>query len=382
LLTGGSDTGAVTYSTTSAACSISGSTLTALGAGTCVITATKAADSKYLQGTGEYTIIIGKALQNDLTTSTTRTALKFGNVNENTATVTLSGGSGTGTVSWFFDPASTASCSVNASATPAVVTALTAGSCILNIVKAGDDNFAEASTAVTFISAKADQASLTLSSTKTNAIKGDTATLSATGGTNTAMVTYTVVTGATVCSISGTTLTFIGAGTCTVKATRAGDANYNAVDSNELTLTATKADQQQLTVNLADGQLENVAIGGRSTTTYNIGGGSGTGALSVSAVTGCTASINVSALVITAGNAAGVCTIDIVKAESSDFNSTTYRVSVIVYSLPGIASIGTPALNMQTDANGVGVDIPFSPANTAQFTAPVSYTHLRAHETG
>jgi hypothetical protein len=376
-LTGGSGTGAVTYSTTSAACSISGSTLTALGAGTCVITATKATDSKYLQGTGEYTIIIGKALQNDLTTSTTRTALKFGNVNENTATVTLSGGSGTGTVSWFFDPASTASCSVNASATPAVVTALTAGTCILNIVKAGDDNYAEASTTVTFISAKADQAPLTVSSDRTTAIKGQTATLSATGGTNTAAVTYTVVTGSTVCSISGTTLTFIGAGTCTVKATRAGDANYNAVDSNELTLTATKAEQQQLTVNLADGQLENVAIGGRSTTTYNIGGGSGTGALSVSAVTGCTASINGSALVITAGNAAGVCTIDIAKAESSDFNSTTYRVSVIVYSLPGIASIGTPVLNMQTDANGVGVDIPFSPASTAQFTAPVSGYQLQ-----
>jgi hypothetical protein len=48
--TGGSGTGAVTYSATNGSansCSVSGSTLTANKGGTCIVTATKAADSNY-----------------------------------------------------------------------------------------------------------------------------------------------------------------------------------------------------------------------------------------------------------------------------------------------------------------------------------------------
>ena len=49
--TGGSGTGAVTYTVASGPCSVSGTTLSASAAGTCSITARKAADSTYLEAT-------------------------------------------------------------------------------------------------------------------------------------------------------------------------------------------------------------------------------------------------------------------------------------------------------------------------------------------
>ncbi len=49
--TGGSGSGAVTYTVASGPCSISGSTLSATAAGTCSVTAKKAADTSYLEAT-------------------------------------------------------------------------------------------------------------------------------------------------------------------------------------------------------------------------------------------------------------------------------------------------------------------------------------------
>ncbi|MEY4227669.1 MAG: hypothetical protein RLZ84_261, partial [Actinomycetota bacterium] len=73
-----------------------------------------------------------------------------------------------------------------------------------------------------------------------------TATLStavSASGSGTGAVTYSVTTGVTVCSISGTTLTALTAGTCTVTATKAADLNYTAKTSDAITITIAKAAQ-------------------------------------------------------------------------------------------------------------------------------------------
>jgi hypothetical protein len=49
--TGGSGTGAVSYTLVSGPCTLSGATLTGTGVGSCVVTATKAADSTYASAT-------------------------------------------------------------------------------------------------------------------------------------------------------------------------------------------------------------------------------------------------------------------------------------------------------------------------------------------
>jgi hypothetical protein len=170
IASGGSGNGSATFSTTSTTCSIVGNLVTALGAGNCVIEANKAGDTNYNPATASYTITVLKALQASLVATPSRMTMKFGDQSNNSATVTLAGGSGTGATNWFVDPTTTGVCSVDFSATPAVVTALSGGTCIVNISKAGDDNFAPIATTVTFTIQKNTQASLTVSSTKTSAM--------------------------------------------------------------------------------------------------------------------------------------------------------------------------------------------------------------------
>ncbi|NBS16859.1 MAG: hypothetical protein EBS79_08135, partial [Gammaproteobacteria bacterium] len=60
--TGGSGSGAVTYNLVSGPCTLNGATLTGMGAGNCVVTATKAADSSYASATSsQVTVAISLA---------------------------------------------------------------------------------------------------------------------------------------------------------------------------------------------------------------------------------------------------------------------------------------------------------------------------------
>jgi hypothetical protein len=247
----------------------------------------------------------------------------------------------------------------------------------VNVSKAGDRDYEGITSKVTLTITKNQQSALTLGSSTLTAVKGETINLNATGGTLTTAITYSVVSGATVCSINNNTVTLLAAGTCTVKATRAGNANYDSVDSNTLTLTATKAEQEQLVVAQSAGMLQHVASGGRSSTSYDVSGGNGSGALSVENLAGCIASMAAPKLNISAGATSGECVIDIEKAANVDYNSTTYRVTLNVYILPTVQAIATPSLNMTPTSDGVGVDVPFTPAATGALVAPVSGYQLQ-----
>jgi hypothetical protein len=376
-VTGGSTTGAVTLSTTSSTCSINGTTLTALSAGACVISAQRAGDTNFNLVTASYTVIIEKSLQAALNVTASRTTLKFEDPATGTATITVSGGSGTGSVSLSIDATTASVCSINTAVTPAVVTPITGGTCIVNAAKASDNDYVATTAKVTLTITKNQQAALSLTSSALTAVRGETINLNATGGTLTTAITYSVVSGATFCSINNNTVSLLAAGTCTVKATRAGNANYDLVDSNVLTLTVTKAEQEQLVVAQSAGMLQHVAIGGRSTTTYDVAGGNGNGALSVANFAGCNASMAAPKLNIAAGTTSGDCVIDVNKSGNTDFNATTYRVSLKVFVLPTVQAIATPYLNMTSTSDGVGVDVPFTPAATGQYIAPVSGYQLQ-----
>ena len=94
-------------------------------------------------------------------------------------------------------------------------------------------------------------------------------------GSGTGAVTYSVVTGATVCSISGSTLTALTAGECTVSVTRAADLNFEARTSQAITITVAKAAQQ-------------VTFNSIQNTTY----GTGTFAVSPAATSGLTVAVS------------------------------------------------------------------------------------------
>jgi uncharacterized repeat protein (TIGR02543 family) len=131
---GGSGSGAVTYATTSANCSISGGTLSVTAVATCAVVATKAADASYNAATSaSLDIVFAKALPS--------VTLQYPNSNTvtyslgETLSATSFSRSGSGAIT--FSTTSSA-CSIDSST--AVISILTAGICdaYINVVEAGN----------------------------------------------------------------------------------------------------------------------------------------------------------------------------------------------------------------------------------------------------
>ncbi len=233
---GGSGTGAVTYGVTSigtADCAIVGATLNATSAGTCTVTVTKAADATYMAASSPATTVTfapaapksQAALVLTSTTGTAGTAL----------TLTSSGGSGTGAVTYGVTSTGTAGCWITGSK----LNATKAGTCTVTVTKAADATYMAASspaTTVTFAPALRTQAALSL--TSRSGTFGTELTLTSSGGSGTGAVTYAVTSSGTAgCWITSGRLNATRAGTCTVTVTKAGDATYLIARSAPTTVT-------------------------------------------------------------------------------------------------------------------------------------------------
>ncbi len=312
--TGGSGTGAVTYSVgASTACSVSGATLSITsGTGTCSVTATKAADANYDSATSTAaTVTVQPADQAALTVNVSSPATY-----NTQQTLTTTGGSGTGAVTYSVG-ASTA-CSVSG-ATLSITSGT--GTCSVTATKAADTNYNSAtSTAGTVTVQPANQAALTVN-VSSPATYDTQQTLTTTGGSGTGAVTYNVG-ASTACSVSGATLSITsGTGTCSVTAAKAADANYNSATSTAATVTVQPADQAALTVNVSSPATYNTQQ------TLTITGGSGTGAVtySVGASTAC--SVSGATLSITSGT--GTCSVTATKAADTNYNSATSTAGTV-----------------------------------------------------
>ena len=101
------------------------------------------------------------------------------------------------------------------------------------------ENYADTTVKVVIsLTEKNSQAPLTLSNAKMT--YGDTLTLSAAGGSGTGEVTYAIVGGGNLATLKGSVLTATGVGTVTVRATKAGDSDYNEATA-AATITIKKA---------------------------------------------------------------------------------------------------------------------------------------------
>jgi len=225
---GGSGSGAMTYEVVSGMCSVNGSSLTPSDAGsTCVVKATKATDTNYLERSSvDTTITIAKAVQSVLTVSTTSATYGQGLV------LGISGGSGSGAVTYVVV---SGTCSIGG----ALLTTGNAGSaCVIKATKATDTNYLERSSVNTTISiGRASQTGLSVTSSSAFTT-GSSLSLTASGGQSTGSLSWSVDSG--ICSLSGTSLTAPRGGvTCVVEVTRAGDSNYFA-DSKTQSITVDK----------------------------------------------------------------------------------------------------------------------------------------------
>ena len=229
--TGGSGTGGVTYALVSGPATVSATgSVTINGAGSIVVTATKAADATYEAVTSaQLTIAVAKAQQAALVI-TPVTGKVYGDAAFQLATT---GGSGSGTVSYAL-----VSGPATVSAT-GLVTITGAGSIVVTATKASDNNYESATSAqLTIAVAKAQQAALVITPV-TGKVYGDAPfQLATTGGSGTGAVTYTLISGPATVTAAGM-VTITGAGSIVVTATKAADANYEAITSAQVTIVVT-----------------------------------------------------------------------------------------------------------------------------------------------
>ena len=228
---GGSGSGAVTWSKVSGTCSVSGSTLTPGDAGSaCVVSATKAADDNYTSVSSlNATVTVNKANQSSL--NVTSTSASYGD----SMTLTASGGSGTGSVSW---TKISGTCTVSGNQlTPGVV----GSSCVVRATRASDTNYNSVDSSNTTITVgKGNQSGLGITNNSWMTT-GTPLSLTASGGQSTGSLSWSVTSG--ICSLSGS---FLGASrggvNCTIEVTRAGDSNWNAA-TDTATITVNKITQ-------------------------------------------------------------------------------------------------------------------------------------------
>jgi hypothetical protein len=162
--TGGSGSGVVSYSLVSGPCTLSGATLTGTGAGSCSVTATKAADSTYDSATSSQdTVVVSLATQATLVVVATP-----GSINVNgTSTLSTTGGNGSGVVTYNLV---SGPCTLNV----ATLTGTGAGSCIVTATKAADSTYASATSSSAIVTV--------LQSQESGTTPGGTVNISITGG--------------------------------------------------------------------------------------------------------------------------------------------------------------------------------------------------------
>jgi hypothetical protein len=220
--TGGSGTGAVTYASNNANCTISGTTLTAAAVGTCTVTATKAADSNYAVATATVNISVAATVPGAPTIGTaiagdTQASVAF------TAPANIGGSPITSYIVTVIPPDVAP---VTGASSPIVVTGLTNGQAYAFRVTAKNvAGVGPASAASNSITPKAIQ-TITFANPGAQSF-GTTPTLAATADSG-LTVDFTSSTPG-VCTISsGGALTFVAAGACTINADQPGSATYLA----------------------------------------------------------------------------------------------------------------------------------------------------------
>jgi hypothetical protein len=336
----GPGTGAITYtSTTTPVCTVSGATLTVVHAGQCTLIAHQASDTNYnSDNSPSRSFTIAKADQT-LTFDISGANKKYGDGTFTLGAFTVAGPSSAGVT---YVSLTTSVCTV----ATATVTIHTAGDCTIKASQLGDGNYnAAPDVTSTLAIAKINQ---TLAFDISGLVKAYGATpfdvaLSTTPGASTSAVTYASQT-LSVCTVTGSIVTVLTAGDCTITASQAGDVNYNAAPDVPSTLTVAKLDQTLgfdvtgLVKAFNDAPFDL----GPSTTP-----GLGTGSVSYASQTTSVCTVSGATLTIVA---AGLCTLTASQAADVNYNAanagpSSFTVAKAVNTITFTTTPGTINLN-------------------------------------
>jgi hypothetical protein len=331
-------------STTPSVCTVSGSTLTLVLAGTCSVTASQAGNTTYAAAA---------SVSNSFNVSTTSQTITFnspGNQLLGGGTVALSA-SATSGLAVSFHSTTTSVCTVSGS----TLTLVLAGTCSVTASQAGNAAYGPATPVSNSFTVSQRSQSINFPALATQTMVTGTVALSATATSGLAVSFVSAP--VSVCTVSGSTLTLVSAGPCTVTASQGGNTTYAAAPSvsNSFNVSTTS---QTITFNSPGNQLL----------------GSGTVALSASATSGlavtfdstttsvCTVSGSTLTLVL-----AGTCSVTASQVGNAAYaaaapvsNSFTVsqRSQTITFTSPGNQTVGTtpPAL-VATSSSGLLVTL-------------------------
>ena len=230
---GGSANPIVFASTTSSVCSISGTTVSIIGAGTCTITANQEGDAIHDPAPQvSVDIVIAKADQT-ITNFTPPTNKTFGDIPFDLSAT--GGGSGN---SILYASTSASVCSVSGN----TVTILTGGICTITANQTGTANYNPATQlSADIVVAKVDQTISNFAPPASKIFGDDPFTLSASASSGLAL-SFTSTTPA-ICSVNGNMATILSVGTCTLIASQAGNDSYNEAPDVSANVVVSKADQ-------------------------------------------------------------------------------------------------------------------------------------------
>jgi len=321
-VSGGSGSGAVSYSVTSgtANCSVTSGVVTARYAGSCLLTTTKAADTNYSQAQITNTLTFIKATQSSLQVTS------ISGVYGTPIALTISGGSGSGALTYSVADAGTASCSVSGS----LLSFTTVGTCRVIATRDADSVFDARSSASTTITIdRANQPALSTATTSGDLVTG--IIVSVTGGAGTGALTTSVTTGTANCTLAGGVVAARANGTCVLSISKLGDANYNTASATA-TLTFAKAAAVR-------GTLTSPTSGAAGTgITLAFTGGSGTGAVTYALVSPGTAGCSITNGVLNA-TTGGKCSVVITK-QGDDTYADQVTTTEFTFTAPPNASQG------------------------------------------
>lgn len=209
---------------------ISGSTVTIVGVGSTIITASQAGDANY---------IAANSVQQTLTVNKANQTISFGSLPSKTfgsAAFSLTAATSSGLpITYTISNTAVATISGN------TVTILGTGTSTITASQAGNANYnAAISVGQTLTVTPADQ-TIVFNSLPAKVFGDAPFSLSATASSN-LPITFNSNNSA-VATISGNTVTIIGVGTATITASQGGSSNYNAAPNVQQTLTVSKANQ-------------------------------------------------------------------------------------------------------------------------------------------
>ncbi len=224
---GGSGAIAPTFEVTGAGCSISGALLSSTQVTTCVVTATNPASGNYL---------VADSSPVSFRFLTPQPALKirnskFSGVAGTAVTLTATGGTGSGVLSF---SVTGANCTLSGTSLNATGLA----QCVVTGTKAASGSYGPAvSPPVTFTFALATQAALKVSNSVKKGTVGTPLALTASGGSGSGLLSFSVT--GSGCAINGQQLTATKAGNCSVQATKASSGIYAVAVSPAVVFTFT-----------------------------------------------------------------------------------------------------------------------------------------------